>query len=219
MVFSYSKIVKYNYINNVFCVKYYLIFAENFINAKSMKKILITCFFLSCFTIYSQEEQEPVEFNKNEIKLNMLYFLLGAVEVSYERNLNEYSSIGTSVLINTNDSEFWDLNYAITPYYRLFFGKKPAQGFFFEGFGMLNSYKEYEYWSYYNPEIDYYFYEESSRNTTSFAIGVAVGGKFVLRERFVTEISGGIGRNFINNSEYNDYTIVPRFSISLGYRF
>jgi hypothetical protein len=184
-----------------------------------MKKILIACLIFSCINMYSQQKEEPIEFNKNEIKLNMLYFLLGAVEVSYERNLNEYSSVGTSVLINTNDSEFWDLNYAITPYYRLFFGKKPAQGFFFEGFGMLNSYKEYEYWSYYNPETDYYFYEESSSNATAFALGVAVGGKFTLHEKFVTEISGGIGRNFLNKSDYRDLTIVPRFSINVGYRF
>ncbi len=183
-----------------------------------MKKILISCLFLSCISVFAQQE-EPVEFNKNEIKLNMLYFILGAVEVSYERNLNEYSSLGTSVLINTNDSEFWDLNYAITPYYRLFFSKKPAQGFFLEGFGMLNSYKEYEYWSYYIPETGEYFYDETTNDATSFALGIAVGGKFILRDKFVAELSGGIGRNFINNSEFNSYTIVPRFSISLGYRF
>lgn len=196
-----------------------MIFATQFNHHQSMKKVLIVCFLFSCFNVYSQQDEEPIDFNKNEIKLNMLYFLLGAVEVSYERNLNEYSSLGTSILINTNDSEFWDLNYAITPYYRLFFGKKPAQGFFFEGFGMLNSYKEYEYWSYYNPENGDYFYDESTSNATSFALGVAVGGKFILREKFLTEISGGIGRNFIDNSAYVDYTIVPRFSISVGYRF
>lgn len=106
-----------------------------------MKKIIAACLFLSFMTSFSQQNEEPVEFNRNEIKLNMFYFLLGAVEVFYERNLNEYSSIGMSLLVNTDTDEFWDLNYAITPYYRLFFGKKPAQGFFFEGFGMLNSNK------------------------------------------------------------------------------
>lgn len=184
-----------------------------------MKKLLIACLIFSSFNMYSQQDEEPIEFNKNEIKLNMFYFLLGAVEVSYERNLNEYSSVGLSVLVNTDTDEFWDLNYAITPYYRLFFGRKPAQGFFFEGFGMLNSYKEYEYWSYYNPENGDYFYDESTSNVTAFALGVAVGGKFTLHERFVVELSGGIGRNFLNKSDYNDLTIVPRLSINVGYRF
>jgi hypothetical protein len=184
-----------------------------------MKRIITSCLFLSFMSSFSQQNDEPVEFNKNEIKLNMFYFLLGAVEVSYERNLNEYSSLGMSVLMSTDTDEFWDLNYAITPYYRLFFGRKPAQGFFFEGFGMLNSYKEYEFWSYYNPENGDYFYDESTSNVTAFALGVAVGGKFTLHEKFVVELSGGIGRNFLNGSDNRYVTIVPRLSINVGYRF
>jgi hypothetical protein len=196
-----------------------LIFAAKSIPNQFMKKLLVACLIFSCFNVYSQENDETIEFNKNEIKLNMFYFLLGAVEVSYERNLTEYSSLGMSVMVNTDPELFGDLNYAITPYYRLFFGKKPAQGFFFEGFGMLNSYKEYEYWSYYNPETGYYFYDESSSNVTSFALGVAVGGKFTLQERFIVELYGGIGRNFLNGSNHHGLTIVPRISTNVGYRF
>ena len=86
-------------------------------------------------------------FGKNEFKLNSFFLILGAFEPSYERNLSESSSAGISLFIALDDKNFdMNVNYYVSPYYRIFFGKKYAAGFFLEGFGMLNSAtREYSY--------------------------------------------------------------------------
>jgi len=167
----------------------------------------------------NSQEQEVAPFGKNEIKLNMFYFVIGATEISYERNLSEDSSIGIAVLIPTSEEARLDINYALTPYYRLFFDNKPAQGFFFEGFGMLNSTKEYQYIYYEDVPNGNYTSTEERKNVVDFALGIAIGGKFVLREKIVAEVTGGIGRNLIQSNEYRYTAVVPRFNIAIGYRF
>ena len=51
---------------------------------------------------------------------------------------------------------------------------------------------------------------------TGFALGVSVGGKFVSKKGFSTELLLGVGRNLIKDSGYEGF---PRIGISLGYRF
>ncbi|PIX09676.1 MAG: DUF3575 domain-containing protein, partial [Flavobacteriaceae bacterium CG_4_8_14_3_um_filter_34_10] len=102
---------------------------------------------------------------------------------------------------------------------RLFFDNKPAQGFFFEGFGMLNSTKEYQYFYYEDIPNGNYTSTEERKNVVDFALGIAIGGKFVLREKIVAEVTGGIGRNLIQSNEYRYTAVVPRFNIAIGYRF
>lgn len=77
---------------------------------------------------------------KNEFKGNVLFLVLGASEISYERILNEESSIGLTsegvlagqILTTIMQS---------SPNYRYYFGKKPTAGVFLEGFGSVNSRK------------------------------------------------------------------------------
>jgi len=60
------------------------------------------------------------------------------------------------------------------------------------------------------------------RNETAFALGVSVGGKFVTKSGFTTEVYLGVGRNLIknkNDDDFFEFNIVGRFGISLGYRF
>ncbi|WP_228448444.1 DUF3575 domain-containing protein [Chryseobacterium sp. CH25] len=76
---------------------------------------------------------------KNEIKVNLIAPLYGAVEVGFERHLNKHSSLGISTFIVYDQTKNEDMNYYISPYYRYYFGKKNASGFFLEGFGMLTS--------------------------------------------------------------------------------
>ena len=70
---------------------------------------------------------------------------------------------------------------------------------------------------------DYYDYNGnyiSNRNDdteTDFAVGISVGGKFVSKKGFTTEIYLGVGRNLGGNN--NGLEAVGRGGISLGYRF
>ena len=179
-----------------------------------MKKIFVLIC-ISAFTFgYSQEtetETEKVDFLKNEIKGNAIFLVAGALEITYERLLNEESGIGVSVFVPYDNTI--NVNFSLTPYYRFYFGKKPAAGFFVEGFGMLNSYTQEAadvslFSTYVGPE----------KNVTDFALGFGLGAKWITKKGFIFEINGGVGRNLFNSSD-TDYKIVGRFGMNLGYRF
>ena len=173
-----------------------------------MKKLLfLLC--LCCLTFgYGQEK---VDFPKNEIKGNALFLVLGAVEITYERILNEDSGLGVSLFF-INEEDF-DSSFSLTPYYRAYFGKKLAAGFFVEGFSMINTGKYYGN-SVYDPNTGYYTYED--KKFTDFALGFGLGSKWIHRKGFVFEINAGIGRNLLSN---NSPEVVGRGGITLGYRF
>ncbi|WP_281297969.1 DUF3575 domain-containing protein [Flavobacterium limnophilum] len=174
-----------------------------------MKKILIVLC-SSIFTFGYSQEEKKVDFKKNEIKGNALFLVAGALEVTYERLLNEESGVGVSLFV-PYENEI-DVNFSLTPYYRFYFGKKPAAGFFVEGFGMLNSYDD----SIYNEANNYSSFNDVTR--TDFALGFGLGAKWVTQKGFVFEINGGVGRNLFNSSD-SDFEIVGRGGITLGYRF
>jgi hypothetical protein len=176
-----------------------------------MKKLLVLLC-LSAFTFGYSQEKTTVAFPKNEIKGNALFLVAGAVEVTYERLLNEESGIGVSLFVPyVNDVS---QNFNLTTYYRFYFGKKPAAGFFVEGFGMLNSYSE----NYDMYDSNFNVVKIDGENTTDFALGFGLGGKWVTKRGFVFEINGGVGRNLFNSNDA-DYEIVGRGGITLGYRF
>ena len=182
-----------------------------------MKKIILTSFlFLSIFTVNAQEEDATKNSQEqNEVKLNGLYLVLGAFEGTYERLLNEESGIGVSVLLPFDDDVNDDLNYYISTYYRFYFGKKYAAGFFVEGFGMLNSYEDDTV--VFNDQFDVLDVKED--NVTDFALGIGIGGKWVTNRGMFAEINFGVGRNLFNSSDYDDYEFVGKAAISIGIRF
>ena len=162
------------------------------------------------------QEDKMDTLERNEIKINASNLIAFTfLDASYETLLNEESSLGLGVLVNVGDDNFLDeyRTFSLTPYYRQYFSKGYAKGFFVEGFGMLNSGKE-----------EYYVYDDISGfdqvtddKYTAFALGISVGGKFVTKRGFVAEIYAGIGRNLIGGDYFTD--IVGRSGISLGYRF
>jgi hypothetical protein len=162
--------------------------------------------------MFSQDnsENESTPENFNEIKLNGLYLVLGAFDVTYERTINEESAFGINLFVPFDDDINDDINYYLSPYYRFYFGNKYAAGFFLEGFGMLNSTNEYEY----------LIGSNSSRKETitDFALGIGLGGKWITNSGFVGELNLGFGRNLFNNNRY-DYEIIGKVGITLGYRF
>ncbi|MFT4802345.1 MAG: hypothetical protein ACI93N_002123 [Flavobacteriaceae bacterium] len=171
----------------------------------------------------SEESEYPQDVEKKyELKLNAFSLIaFSAIDISYERLINENSSYGVAVFYNLSDYADDDIvfpkKFSITPYYRQFFYEnKYARGFFIEGFGMLNTYQDY-----YN-NYDYSYNKVETQ--TSFALGISVGGKFVIKEGFTAEVLGGVGRNLIKGESDDDYNyfqnnIIGRFGISLGYRF
>ncbi|MHB1148700.1 MAG: DUF3575 domain-containing protein [Lutibacter sp.] len=177
-----------------------------------MKKITLSALlFIVGISLFAQEN----ETKQNELKINMSN-LIGFkwFDVSYERLINEESSIGVGTLFSLdNESEGLDeyRTFSITPYYRQFFSGKYAEGFFVEAFTMLHSGKNYNY--------DYNY--DSNQNTykdkyTDFAVGISVGGKWVTKRGFVAEVYAGIGRDLLNQS---DIEVVGRGGVSIGYRF
>jgi hypothetical protein len=177
-----------------------------------MKKLFILMCLSSFLSGFSQEK-ESVDFKRNELKGNALMLVVGAGEFTYERLLNEESGVGVSLLFSYDDNIY--TKFSLTPYYRFYFGKKPAAGFFAEAFGMLNTY-DGENSFYYNGMDPLIQGEE----VTDFALGFGLGGKWINKKGFVFEINGGIGRNLLNEKS-NDYEqkIVGRGGITLGYRF
>ncbi|MDF4201541.1 DUF3575 domain-containing protein [Maribacter sp. SA7] len=184
-----------------------------------MKKYILYCICLMTITMYSQDVDDTFTTSeaRHELKINGLFLILGAIEVDYQYLLNEESAIGVDVLFAFDD-ETIDVNYYISPYYRQYFGKKYATGFFVEAFGMLNSVDDYTYSSYYNQQTDSYYsssgYED---NLVDFALGIGTGVKLITKRGFIVEIDLGIGRNLFKNDR--DFTIIGKGGINLGYRF
>ena len=184
-----------------------------------MKKILLICFCIFSISIFSQDNETPIspKEDRNELKINGLFLILGALELDYQYLINEESGIGLDLLLAFDDENL-NLNYYVSPYYRQYFGEKYASGFFVEAFGMLNSVKDYTYDYAQNPLTDSYNngigYEE---DIIDFALGIGTGVKLLTKRGFVVEIDLGIGRNLFKNDR--DFTIVGKGGINLGYRF
>ena len=182
-----------------------------YIRKKNMKK-LFTTISLIVFVLGFSQDKAISDFPKNEIKGNVIYLLAGAIEVTYEHLLNDESGLGVSLFVPISND--FDTKFSLSPYYRFYFGKKPAAGFFVEGFGMLNSYTQHTsdggYWSsnYFGPEKD----------ITDFALGIGLGGKWVTKRGVLFELSGGLGRNLFNSSD-TDHQMVWRGGLTIGYRF
>jgi len=160
-----------------------------------MKKLFLLATLLLSISLNAQDQSTTA--SKNEVKLNISYALLGAPELSYERIINEDSSFGTSLAFSIDRDN--DFNYMLTPYYRFFFGKKQAAGFFIEGNAAVFS-EDYR-----------------SNNETGFGLGLAVGGKLLSKNNWIGELYLGLGRTLINEDKTAE--AYPRVGISIGKRF
>jgi len=178
-----------------------------------MKRYLLTlCFCLAYISAHAQDDT-AVE-DKNELRLNVISFIaFSGLEGDYEYLISEESSVGVSLLVGLgNQDDFFEYrNFSITPYYRQYFSRKYARGFFVEGFGMVLNRQVEDY----NFNIDTF----EIREQTNFALGVSVGGKFLTKNGFVAEVYGGIGRTLVNDDDFFFENIIGRGGISLGYRF
>ena len=194
---------------------------------KNLLLLLLTLFSLQ-FTAQEKEGTKESKYpqdvdKKYEFKINAFNLIaFAAIDVSYERLIDKNSSYGVAVFYNFSDYADSDIafpkKFSITPYYRWFFSEnKYARGFFIEGFGMLNTYQD-------NYSFDFNSNYGKIETQTSFALGISVGGKFVITEGFTAEVLAGVGRNLIKGESHESYQdfqneVIGRFGISLGYRF
>mgnify|MGYP006951115009 CR=1 FL=1 len=187
-----------------------------------MKKILLSItFFLAVTGAYAQKDSlaKAIEARSaaightgnNEIKVNLLYLVLGLPEISYERLISDNMGVGLSTTVAFDDQ---DLRYALLANYRLYFGNKKANGFFIEGNMGVVSEKENNYYYYNLPENNGYF-EVIKSNRTYFGLGAAAGAKFLTRNGFLGEAYFGAGR--LLGESHSEY--YPRVGITIGKRF
>jgi hypothetical protein len=165
-----------------------------------MKKILFSLLLLSSSLTFAQQE----------VKLDVADALvIRSIEISYERIINEESSIGISALFNLAEQNVdfrYNENVMITPYYRHFFTKEYKWNFFGEGFLGINSGKKESEKDSNVFDIEY----------TDAALGIAVGTKYVSEGGLTIDIFGGLGRNLFGT---DSPTLVPRIGLNVGWRF
>ncbi len=190
-----------------------------------MKKIVCLVFVLISYWSFGQEEEKV---RHHEIKANAFNLIVfKSVDLSYEYLIDSESSIGVSVLFNLQNQEdidddngpYYNETFAITPYYRRYFSSRYAWGFFLEAFGMYNVQEDFDGYFFYDSINDVYINREVGETSNNFAIGMAVGGKFVSKKGFAFEVYGGVGRNLSQSNNDVGSEIVPRIGASLGYRF
>lgn len=179
-----------------------------------MKKnfLLLIILFVFC-SVNAQNETDANPYQKNnEIKLNLISPLSGAVEAGFERHLNKNSSLGISAFFVYDDTKDKDMNYYISPYYRYYFGKKYASGFFVEGFGMFTSIDGKKIYS-----ADQLTFTEN-KDVYDAALGAGLGYKLVTKKGLVFEANAGYGR-LVFNADKTDHNQVLKLGLSIGYRF
>ncbi|MDN3692423.1 DUF3575 domain-containing protein [Chryseobacterium tructae] len=179
-----------------------------------MKKtvfLLITLFAFYSVKAQSETDVNPYQKN-NEIKLNLIAPLSGAVEVGFERYLSKNSSLGISAFKIYDNTKEDDMNYYISPYYRYYFGKKYASGFFVEGFGMFTSIDGKKIYAADNRTFT------EGKNVHDLALGAGLGWKLVTKKGLVFEANAGYGR-LVFNANKTDHDQVVKLGLSIGYRF
>ena len=178
------------------------------------KSFLMAVMLFTFFAVKAQNDSENQYEKKNEIKVDLIQPLIGgSIEAIYERNLNNKSSLGISSLYMFTEKFDEDMNYSLTPYYRRFFGKKYAAGFFVEGFGVFSSIDGKKI---YETEEQLTFTEGS--DVYDLSLGLGLGSKWVTKNGFIYEINAGWGKQLFN-ADKTDHNQVLRYGFKFGYRF
>lgn len=183
---------------------------------------IVLVLFFATFGAFAQDNatKKSFDFKQNEIKVNAINLIAGALfEVTYERVINEESGAGIAISSLLERQGDVSKIFQVTPYYRFYFGKKPAAGFFMEGFGT--------YLSATQISTNYYFggYYPAEETINATGLGIALGGKWVTRKGILFEVYGGVGRalalsSTLKNRQFDSGDkILGRFGITVGYRF
>ena len=154
---------------------------------------------------------------KNDIMLDPISLIsVSAININYERLLNENSGVGLhafAYLGDGYDDEDDDVFSQFSPYYRMYFGKKYASGFFVEGFGLLSD-------GQYTPQDENGNKLDTKKDYSAFGAGIGIGEKWTSNSGLFLEASAGLGRNFsIPEDASTTLILIGKVGISVGYRF
>ncbi|MEO0902689.1 MAG: DUF3575 domain-containing protein [Bacteroidota bacterium] len=145
--------------------------------------------------------------------MNAFFTALGAFEATYERNLNKKSSLGITGLYVFSQKNDEDTNFLISPFYRRYFGKKYASGFFLEGFGTFGSTDGKQL-----TDMDGNLTLNEGPDVLDFSLGLGIGSKWVTKSGITFEVMVGLGLHLFNSNK-TDHNSVNRRALSIGYRF
>ncbi len=169
-----------------------------------MKKILFILL-IAGVTCYGQSNELPLnqkfDQNKTEIKLNLFSIASVAIDLEIERTINENSSVGIGFLSTFSDGygfSAFAYDTAFTGFYRRYFGKKYAQGFFLEGFGR------------------YHIDKRGLNIENNLLLGVGTGYKHVFKNGIILQADFGVGRNVFRGGGDK---FLGKGGFSLGFRF
>ena len=186
-----------------------------------MKKlcILVIVSLFSALTFSQQRNNISKEKLKNdqslkfhEIKFNLGTSLLSIPEISYEHFVEDNMGIGLSFSYSIADPDNVDLNWSIVPHYRLYFGKKRANGFFIEANTGIYQYED-RLVPYYDYNTNEFISNKETKNV--FGFGIATGFKLLTKNNFAFELYAGALRS---TKSINDF-ILPRIGLLLSKRF
>ncbi len=181
-----------------------------------MKKIFLALLFSGLSLLSQAQDTSSIE-RKNDITIDPILLLaVPALNVSYERLLTEDYGVGINALVGLGDDS--DNFTQFSPFFRMYFGKGFASGFFVEGFiPVTTSDFETTYETTYDPVTGYYNYYTDFEKKTTVGFGVGLGGKWVVKRNIVFEGSIGIARRFGGNLDYDNVT--GKGMLGIGYRF
>jgi len=180
------------------------------------KTIFFAVMLFSLIVVKAQDHNNTAVYQfekKNDVKLNAYLISLGLFEITYERNINENSSFGIVGLYTFSQKYDEDVNYQITPFYRRYFSKKYASGFFAEGFATIGSVDGKQLY-----DVNGDLTPNEGPNVVDLSLGASIGYKWVTKSGFVFEALFGMGGNLFN-AHKTDHNIINRRAISIGYRF
>lgn len=184
-----------------------------------MKKIyILTALLCGIFSLNAQETTSATSIRQNDIMISPIELIaVPALNVSYERLLYESAGLGINGLFyfGNNDDDYSMTQ--ISPYYRMYFGKKYASGFFVEGFAPITISKDTYYEFYYGP--GYGSTTPKEETNTTVGLGIGFGGKWVARKNIVFEASTGIARRFGVDEDSGASNITGKGMLGIGYRF
>src|ERR1035437_300908 len=189
-----------------------------------MKMKLFICFSLCLLSmnIFCQENNKSYiitsplikEHDDNELRINLATSIIGFPELNYERFIEDNMGVGLAASVSLDKIEDMSMRWYALPFYRLYFGKKKASGFFIEGNMAVVGQKQYVYnINYFSNE--YYQSSATTYSTTNFGFGGAIGVKLLARNGFTGEVYLGGGRLFGNSID----TAYPRIGVCISKRF
>jgi hypothetical protein len=183
-----------------------------------LHQLVVASFLFSSVHLFSQNSNVPDDtkkIKKHEVSVNFMKVFLNKYELTYHYLLNNQSSVGTSISYSPNIINVFNLNskeqFSAKLNYRLYFGKKRAQGFFVEGY-LGYSKGKYLIADYNNHTYDYI------KDYNSIYAGFNVGYRIVNKQNFFFEASAGFGRVLYKFNGYPN-AFVPHLNLSIGKRF